>query len=646
MAKKLGERLVEAGLVTKEAVEQALQQQKITGYKIGDCLVELGLIAESVLLRFLAGELNTRYVSSDKLAKVKIPPEVMDKVPVRMAEAQRFIPIAIDPERKILSIVAAEPQNASLLDEIALVTGMDEVYAFIGLRSAIEAGIKKHYYGDPTAFASFDPSISQPSMRADIAARAAAYDASGSGSFRAPIPLRRETDPRARVRGTSMGNGTSIGASREGTAITRGSFADHDFGETLNVLVGMLEAQRPTLKGHSSQLARQAVLVGTRLSLPPRELAHLRVAAHLHHLGKPTERHFTLENNRLQTEWAQDARRYLKAPLKLFANVKLPSTVTTVLTQLYETWEGSGPLGIKGEEISIGARILAAVDAYLDLMKNPANAHGRVFSRQEALAVLSEGAGKLFDPVVVDLVGHIPSGELLREKLVADGRQILIADPDEGIRTDLLDATRKLGLVAHTQSTMEGVVDLALQGDADVVVVGLRYGVNDIVALTDALRRQPSTAAVPVVVLGETTETLARTQLYQAGISAVIPMPLDPDAAAKTLQQLFQERIDLGAPGRVVRGSYDELPQAELFRLIVQGKKSGRLLLKSEGAAEGFLQLEGGRVVHAAFSGETGPSAAKAMTRLQSAEFTYEPESLLMDVPTVDVELAALSPSA
>src|SRR5688500_2402609 len=110
-SKKLAERLVDAGLVTREAVEQALQHQKITGHRLGDCLVEIGLIQENTLLRFLAGELNTRFVSAEKLSKVKIPPDVLDKIPVRMAESQQFLPIAIDLERRILSIVAAEPQN-------------------------------------------------------------------------------------------------------------------------------------------------------------------------------------------------------------------------------------------------------------------------------------------------------------------------------------------------------------------------------------------------------------------------------------------------------------------------------------------------------------------------------------------------------
>ena len=77
-------------------------------------------------------------------------------MPVRLAEAQNVLPLAIDPERKLLSVVAAEPQNKKLLDEIALVTGMAEVYAYVGLRSTIAAAIRKHYYGDTTAFASLE----------------------------------------------------------------------------------------------------------------------------------------------------------------------------------------------------------------------------------------------------------------------------------------------------------------------------------------------------------------------------------------------------------------------------------------------------------------------------------------------------------
>jgi hypothetical protein len=152
MSKKLGERLVEAGLISAAAVDQALEQQRLTGHRVGDCLVEMGFLPEATLLRFLASEFKTRYVSAEKLARAQIPTELLDRVPVRMAEASLFLPLAVDNERRILSIVAAEPQNEDLLREIALVAEVDEVFAYIGLRSVIYAGIQKHYYGDTTAF--------------------------------------------------------------------------------------------------------------------------------------------------------------------------------------------------------------------------------------------------------------------------------------------------------------------------------------------------------------------------------------------------------------------------------------------------------------------------------------------------------------
>ena len=107
MSKKLGERLIAAGLVSRDAVEQGLEQQRLTGHRLGDSLVEMGLLAEATLLRFLASEFKTRYVSAEKLSRAQVPTELLDRVPVRTAEAHGLLPLAVDDERRILSIVAA-----------------------------------------------------------------------------------------------------------------------------------------------------------------------------------------------------------------------------------------------------------------------------------------------------------------------------------------------------------------------------------------------------------------------------------------------------------------------------------------------------------------------------------------------------------
>ena len=635
MAKKLGERLVEAGLVTTDSISKALEHQKITGHRLGDCLVEIGLLQEAALLRFLAAEFQTRFVSAEKLAKARIPTEVLDKVPVRLAEAQNVLPLAIDPERQLLSVVAAEPQNKKLLDEIALVTGMAEVYAYVGLRSTIAAAIRKHYYGDTTAFASLEVVTAQ--IRADVSTMASAYENTAGAPPRASIQLRLETDTRLRPRPQGR-NKTSSGDTFPGT---RGTVSDRDYIETLSILVTMQERDRKHHRGHSAQLSRQATVVARRLGMPPRDVAAVAIAGYLHDLGKPAERHFCLASNAVNPEWMAEAKRYCRVPTKLFESVNLPVQVNTMVAQLYEAYDGSGtPQGAKGDDITLGARILAAVDSYLELTKNPANAYGKQLTKEQALEHLRENSGKLYDPLVADIVMQVQTGELLRQRIINDGRQILIVEPEEGTRTDLLDCTQKQGLVVHALSSLDGAYDALGYQDCDVLVVGLKFGLEEILGLLQAVRASPEHAGLPVVVLGD-PDAGTRERLMMGGASAVLP-PAQPDEAAKTIRALYDDRIQHNGPARVVRGSLDELPAAQLLKLLGTGKKSGRLYLK-QNAHEGYLHLEQGKLVYATVATQNGEQAMQTLLGFQQADFRYDPDSLLLDSPQMDKDLEVLA---
>jgi HD-GYP domain-containing protein (c-di-GMP phosphodiesterase class II)/DNA-binding NarL/FixJ family response regulator len=638
--RRLGERLIEAGLVTAESVAKALEHQRITGYKLGDCLVELGLLQEAALLRFLAAEFNTRFVSAEKLAKAKLPSDVLDRLPVRLAEAQTVLPLAYDPERKLLSVVAAEPQNKSLMDEIALVTGVSEVYAYVGLRSAIAAAIKKHYYGDPTAFASLEGGNSPQIARADAATMANAYDATGTGPRNVPN-LRIETDPslRAKAQGTqSLRLNTQM---REAMGASRAAVSESDYIETLTILVGMLEQERQHHRGHSAQLARQATIVGRRMGMAPRELASLAIASYLHDLGKSAERHHTLASNAANADWKAEAKRLAKAPVKLFETAHLPAAVNTILSQIYESYDGTGvPLGTKGEEISLGARILAAVDSFLDLTKNPANAHGKAFPKAQALDHLQKNAGVLYDPVVADIVGQVQSGELLRHRIVQDGRQVLIAESDEATRTDMLESVLRQGLVVHAFSSLDGALDALIQRECDVLVVSLRFGIADVLALLQGARGMPENGGLPILVLGE-PDAAAKDRLLMAGATAV-ESSSDTDAAARRVKALADDRILHNGPARVVQGSYDELPQLELLKTLATGKKSGRLHLRHH-SLEGYLHLEHGKVVYASYAGQSGEAAMQALLKLKQADFQFDPDSLLLEMPHLDKDLALVT---
>src|SRR5581483_11365769 len=119
-------------------------------------------------------------------------------------------PLAYDAERKLLSIVMSEPQNTALVKEIQLVTAMDEVFAYIGLRSAILAGIKKHYYGDPTAFAALEKG-GVAALKSDVASVQRAWEGDSRPAGQAPTGVGLQLDGDSRVRGgTSKGTSSRV----------------------------------------------------------------------------------------------------------------------------------------------------------------------------------------------------------------------------------------------------------------------------------------------------------------------------------------------------------------------------------------------------------------------------------------------------
>jgi len=627
MAKRLGERLIEAGLVSAEAVDQALSHQQISGHRLGDCLVELGLVQETALLRFLAAELKTRFVSGEKLAKVKIPPEALEKVPVRLAEGCDFLPIAIDLERKLLSVVMAQPQNGELIEEITRVTGMTEVFAFVGVRSAIQAAIKKHYYGDPSSFENLQ---SGPGFGASRASGALAYEGSDSRN-----DASLSSSGGASSRTSSRLNPTQL---RDALA-ARGMISEADFNETLNVLVDLLEMPRKAFRGHSGLVARQSSLIARRLGLQPREVVHTSVAGYLHDLGKRPDLHFTVALLAAKPDLKAEAKRFVRAPVKLFEMVHLAGGINAVLAQLYETYDGTGvPQGVAGEEITAGARIIAAVDTFFDLTRNPANHLGRLLPKQEALDWLHAHAGTLFDPMVVDTLSTLQSGDLLRQRVENDGRQVVVADPDEAVRTDLMDALGGAGMVVQSVLKLDGVIDAVLTQEADTLVVGLSFGVGDLVAVTQFVRARPESASVPLLVLGDPTDPAVRERLIQAGVTGFVPLPLSLDQAAAAVQGAYRDRIEHGGVGHLVRGGFDELDAPALLQILGAGRKSGKLTVRS-GPHDGYLQLEQGRAVFASFGDKRGEAALAPIFSLPQADFQYDPEAILMEMPNADKDL-------
>lgn len=617
-SKRLGDRLVEAGLITREHLLEALEIQKGHGGRLGDVLLENGLVAEQALLRFLAAEYKTRYVSVEKLSKVKIPSAILDRVPVQMAEKASVLPILWNEQAGILSVVMAEPQNIELIEEIRLIAEANEVAAYIGSRSAVLAGVRKHYYGDISAFADF--SSQNYRTRQDVRNLAEYYEHARTGISELSVPM--ETNPRAReTSSTTRAGRTNIGQTIEevhGASLT----SDNDFIETLNVLVGLLELPRGSYKGHSAAVAKLTRTLSKRMGLSAREVNHNIIAAYLHDLGKKATRHITLPKMADEPKYVEAAKRYYRTPSRLFEAVHLPVEVNSILARLYEAWDGTGvPGGIRGNEIPLGSRIIAAIDAFEDLTRAPIQGVGKPLNQDLALATLTSYAGTMLDPQIVELLRQVLTGDLMRQKLLADGQHIVVIEPDAENSSLLeLKLTQKGYIVSLARDAQ--VAMQLIRGGADLVISETSIPGDDGFAMISSIKEQPWGKDVPVIFLTSDSDSDSVERGLALGAIDYVVKPYAVEVFLAKVRRHMDASRSKGSKERIIRGNLEEMPPVDILRVLSEAGRSGQIQIKGRRKA-GEIFLENGRISHATFGRVTGEEALGVLLGIRTGDFAY-----------------------
>src|SRR5207253_3517601 len=141
--------------------------------------------------------------------------------------------------------------------------------------------------------------------------------------------------------------------------------------------------------------------VAKELKLTPAETEALHAAALLHDIGKlAVPEHIISKPRRLSPEEFEKMQIHPVVGAEILARVRFPYPVVPIVRAHHEKWDGSGyPMGLKGEEIPIGARILSAVDC-LDALASDRQ-YRRALPIAKAMEMVSCETGKSFDPLVV-----------------------------------------------------------------------------------------------------------------------------------------------------------------------------------------------------------------------------------------------------
>ncbi len=119
MSIKLGEMLVEAGLLTQEQLDATLKNQVIYGGRLGTNLIELEYLSEEDLARFLSKKLELPCTSKEQL--MSITPDIIQLIPKEVADKYKVVPLGRD--RKRLTLAMLDPADLSVVDAISFITG-------------------------------------------------------------------------------------------------------------------------------------------------------------------------------------------------------------------------------------------------------------------------------------------------------------------------------------------------------------------------------------------------------------------------------------------------------------------------------------------------------------------------------------------
>ena len=149
---KAADLLLRAQALHRDQFDRVVALVHQNGERAEEVIIDNDVMSEADLLKALSAVYRTHFVSTHKLSNADIPRATVQMIPRRVAETLGVFPVLFDRQKNVLSVVTADPDNTDVLRDIKLVSGANEVKAFVARPAAIAAAIRKHHGGDPRAF--------------------------------------------------------------------------------------------------------------------------------------------------------------------------------------------------------------------------------------------------------------------------------------------------------------------------------------------------------------------------------------------------------------------------------------------------------------------------------------------------------------
>ena len=122
--KRLGDMLIDAGIITEEQLQKALDEQKSRGTRLGETLMALNIISEEAFTKFMENERGFKSVSGEELKDYD--PKALEIVGDALVKKHQVLPFGFDEDNiNIIKVAMSEPDNLLIIDDVEMASGME-----------------------------------------------------------------------------------------------------------------------------------------------------------------------------------------------------------------------------------------------------------------------------------------------------------------------------------------------------------------------------------------------------------------------------------------------------------------------------------------------------------------------------------------
>jgi diguanylate cyclase (GGDEF)-like protein/putative nucleotidyltransferase with HDIG domain len=319
---------------------------------------------------------------------------------------------------------------------------------------------------------------------------------------------------------------------------------------TIEALALAIEAKAGCTPEHIRSIQQYAAMLAEACGLPDEEVQAVRTAALLHDIGNmAVPEHILSKPDSLTPEEFERVKIHPRVGAEVLRNVPFGAPVADLVLYHHERWDGLGyPTGLRGEDIPIGARILAIADCDSTLQAD--RPYRRARSEREAMGVIKDYSGTAFDPALVALLMARLDVSVTTVNAAGDG-------------TWVADETLALQDIAGAHREEQTLYEIAQ-------ALGSSLGVSDTMALIQhkVSRLVPFTTCA--LFLGDEISGYHCRYAHGPGTEALL----------KWTPQSWNDlsfRLPSMADGRAAHG--DELTAILPCRLLYEGRLIGALLI-------------------------------------------------------------------